>query len=325
MNSVALIINIGIALITAVAIIYMIRDFHVHKKQFKIEMKVGGIVKSIKASLIAIVTLFFDTLGIGCYAPMTASFKIFHVTRDKYIPGTLNVACVMATCIESIYFITNVEVDTVTLVGCIVASAIGAYLGARLITKLNLNKTRLAMGLALLVVAVVLILGIAGMMNFGGEEIGLTGWKLALIIAISFVMGGLMTIGIGIYAPLLATVSLLGMDPLVAYPIMLGCCAYLIPVAAIRFCQDSIKSEKPTYDRKIAVFTNTIGLIGPAIAMVFLVSLPMYWLKILVAIVVAYVGSLMLYQGINKSADKVASDEDEEKEDIIKEGGAPTG
>lgn len=175
------------------------------------------------------------------------------------------------------------------------------------------------MGMALLVVAVVLILGIAGMLNFGGEEIGLTGWKLALIIVISFVMGGLMTIGIGIYAPLLATVSLLGMDPLVAYPIMLGCCAYLIPVAAIRFCQDSIKSEKPTYDRKIAVFTNTVGLIGPVVAMVFLISLPMYWLKILVAIVVVYVGSLMLYQGITKAADKVADTEDDEKEDIWNE------
>ena len=316
MNTVALILNIGLVIFALVAIGFMLYDFKVHKEDTKVEMKVGGIGKSIKASLIAIVTLFFDTLGIGCYAPMTAGFKIFKVTRDKYIPGTLNVACVASTAFESVYFISVVEVDALTLVACVAAAAAGAYLGGGLIAKLPVNKMRLAMGIALLVVAVVLIAGIAGLLNFGGTATGLEGWKLILITVISLVMGGLMTIGIGIYAPLLATVSLLGMDPLVAYPIMLGCCAYLIPTAAIRFCRISIKETKPTYDRKIAILTNTVGLIGPAIAILFVISLPLFWLKVLVAIVVTYVGATMLYQGVKKKADTVADEEEEEKQSM---------
>ncbi len=316
MNTIALIINIGLVIFALVALGFMVKDFRVHKDQTKIEMKVGGIGKTIKASLIAIVTLFFDTLGIGCYATMTAGFKVLKVTRDKYIPGTLNVACVASTALESVYFISTVEVDIVTLVACIAASTIGAYLGGGLVAKLNLNKMRKAMGVALLIVALVLILGLAGMLSFSGTEIGLTGWRLALITVISLIMGGLMTIGIGIYAPLLACVSLLGMNPLVAFPIMLGCCAYLIPAAAIRFCQESIKSDVPKYDRKIALITNTIGLLGSGTAMVLVVSLPMNVLKVLVTIIVIYVAVTMLYQGFKKTEDKVALMEDEEKKNM---------
>lgn len=316
MNTIALIINIGIAIFALVAIGFMLRDFYIHKEQTKKEMKVGGIKKTIKASVISIVTLFLDTLGIGCYAPMTASFKILKVTRDKYIPGTLNVACVAATAIESIYFITNVEVDILTLACCIIASTIGAYVGGGLIAKLNVDKIRKAMGVALLVVAVVLILGLAGLMSFEGTATGLTGWKLIAITAISLVMGGLMTIGIGIYAPLLAIITLFGMNPEVAYPIMTGCCAYLIPAAAIRFSQESAKSDKPLYDRKIALITSTIGLIGPIIAMTLVTSMDMTLLKILVTIVVIYTGSMMLYQGIKGTKDVVAEMEDQELEDL---------
>ena len=316
MNTVALIINIGIAIITLVGILFMLKDFKVHKDQLKVDMKVGGSAKTIKASVIAIVTLFFDTLGIGCYAPMTAGFKIFGVCRDKYIPGTLNVACLMATCVESIYFISVVEVDTLTLVACIAAATIGAYLGGGLVSKLNLDNVRKAVGTALLIVAVVLILGLAGMMDFSGTEIGLTGWKLILIVVISLVMGALMTIGVGIYAPLLAMVSLLGMDPSVAFPIMLGCCAFLIPAAAIRFCQESIKADTPKYDRKVAVITNTVGLIGPVCAMVLVTSLPLFWLKVLVTVVVVYVGVTMLYQGFKKKEDKIAMREEEERKNM---------
>lgn len=316
MNTIALVINAGIAIFAITAMLFMAKDFRVHKDQFKVEMKVGGIAKTIKASIIAIVTLFLDTLGIGCYAPMTASFKIFKVTRDKYIPGTLNVACVVATAIESIYFITNVEVEVTTLVACIAASTIGAYVGGGLIAKLNLDKIRKAMGVALLVVAVVLILGLAGLLAFEGEATGLSGWKLIAITVISLVMGGLMTIGIGIYAPLLAVITLFGMDPTVAYPIMTGCCAYLIPAAAIRFCQESIKSEKPLYDRKIALITSTIGLIGPIIAMTLVTSMPMSILKVLVTIVIVYTGCMMLYQGIKGTKDLVAEEEDREMENL---------
>ena len=44
-----------------------------------------------------------------------------------------------------------------------------------------------------------------------------------------------MTIGIGLYAPCMIMVSLLGMNPIAAFPIMMGSCAFLMPVASLRF------------------------------------------------------------------------------------------
>ena len=312
MDTGALILNIGIVIISIVAVLFMVRDFKIHKDQFKAEMKVGGTKKTLKATLILNVALFFDVLGIGSYGPITAGLKGFKVTRDKYIPGTLQVACVVYQMIVGVYFITNINMDLLTLIACIAAAAIGAYIGGGLVSRLNLTKIRLAMGIALLVVAIVLVLGLMGMTSFAGTERGLTGWKLILITVISLLLGALMTIGIGCYAPLMACVSLLGMDPIIAFPIMMGSCAYLIPAAAIRFCQESAKSEKPTYDRKVAVIGSTIGLIGPIIAMFFVTSLPLFWLKILVICVLLFVSITMLYQAFKKTEDKVAIAEDAE-------------
>jgi len=312
----ALIVNIGIAIITAIAVGFWIKDMMVHKAEFKKEMKVGGSAKAVKASVIAMVTLFFDYIGIGCYSPMTAFWKMFKVTRDKFIPGTLQIACLMATCIESIVCITLIEVETWTLVVCIVTAALGSFVGGGIVAKLPVRPIRIAIGVALLVVAVVLALGVAGVLNIPASGIGVSGWKLVLMGVISFIMGGLMTIGVGYYAPTMAMVALLGLNPSVAWPLFLGACAYLIPVAAIRFLMVSIKSDEPVYDRKIAVYTNTIGLIGPIIAIVFVISMPLQWLKILVIFIIVYVGATMLYQGIKNKADAVAEAEDAEMKQL---------
>jgi uncharacterized membrane protein YfcA len=54
----------------------------------------------------------------------------------------------------------------------------------------------------------------------------------------NFVLGALMTVGVGLYAPCMILVSLLGMDPTVAFPIMMGSCAFLMPVASVRFLRE---------------------------------------------------------------------------------------
>jgi hypothetical protein len=44
-----------------------------------------------------------------------------------------------------------------------------------------------------------------------------------------------MTLGIGAYAPIMIMVSLLGMNPTAAFPIMMGSCAFLMPTASAQF------------------------------------------------------------------------------------------
>lgn len=49
-----------------------------------------------------------------------------------------------------------------------------------------------------------------------------------------------MTVGVGLYAPCMAMVYMLGMTPLAAFPIMMCSCAGLQPVASINFIRESL-------------------------------------------------------------------------------------
>ena len=312
-----LVIDALIAVFCVAALGYMFYDIHVNKLDFKIQMMVGGKSKSVKAALWCMFCLFWDAVGIGSYGPLTAGFKTFKIMRDKYIPGTLQVCTISAQLISSIVFITNVDVDILTLVCCIVAATVGAYLGGGLVSRLNLNMTRIAVGCALIIVALVMILQLTDVIgNQVGNAIGLTGWKLAVITVISFVFGALMTIGIGIYAPLMATVAIMGMNIDVAYPIMMGSCAFLIPTAAISFIKQSVHAEKPQYDRKTAVISTFAGTIGGALGCYVILyvtdNFPMDYIKWLVSIVIILIAIQMLYQGIKKKQDSVADEEDAE-------------
>ena len=312
-----LIIDILVVVISVAALGYMVYDIRQNRVDFKVQMKVGGNAKTIKAAAWTAFCLFWDGIGIGSYGPLTAGFKAMKIIRDKYIPGTLQVCTVAYQMVASIIFITNVEVDTLTLVCCIVASTIGAYLGGGLVSRLNLNMTRIAVGVALIIVAIVMALQLGGIIgNQVGTEHGLTGWKLIVITLISFIFGALMTIGIGIYAPLMATVAIMGMDIEVAYPIMMGSCAVLIPTAAISFIKKSVHAEKPQYDRKTAVISTFAGTIGGALGCFVILyvtdNFPMDYIKALVAVVIVIIAIQMLYQGIKKKQDSVADEEDAE-------------
>ena len=312
-----LVIDALIAVFCVAALGYMFYDIHVNKLDFKIQMMVGGKSKSVKAALWCMFCLFWDAVGIGSYGPLTAGFKTFKIMRDKYIPGTLQVCTISAQLISSIVFITNVDVDILTLVCCIVAATVGAYLGGGLVSRLNLNMTRIAVGVALIIVAIVMALQLGGIIgNQVGTEHGLTGWKLIVITLISFIFGALMTIGIGIYAPLMATVAIMGMDIEVAYPIMMGSCAFLIPTAAISFIKKSVHAEKPQYDRKTAVISTFAGTIGGALGCYVILyvtdNFPMDYIKWLVSAVIILIAIQMLYQGIKKKQDSVADEEDAE-------------
>ena len=322
MDTVVLILDILVCIAIALGIYYMVRDMVHHKDQTMAELKVGGWSKTIKTIIISTVFLFLDMFGIGSYGPHMACWKIFKVTRDEWIPGTLNVCMLTATLVETLYLVNNVDVEMTTLIPCIIAATLGSWLGGGIVVKLNVNKIRLAVGLALAIVGIVLILQLTGIMPTGTEgegSHGLQGISLVIIVAISLLFGALMTIGIGIYAPLLACASLLGMDPLYATPIMVGTCAFICPAAAIRFAKASYDSDKPKYDRKIAVVVTLTGWIGPVIASNVLLALPTTALKWIVVCVMFIVSAMMLYQWYNKSADAVAEKEDAELASIESE------
>jgi len=244
---------------------------------------------------IGFVTNFFDTLGIGSFAPTTAAFKFRRVVPDESIPGTLNVGHMLPTVAQGLIFIGVVRVGPATLVSMMAASAVGAWLGAGIVARLPRRAIQLGMGAALSVAAILFALMNLDQLPSGGAALELTGTKLVVAVAINFVLGALMTLGIGLYAPCLILISLLGMNPIAAFPIMMGSCAMLMPVAALRFIRDR------KYDLRAALGLALGGIPAVLLAAYVVRSLPLTWLRWLVVIIVLYAAALMLLSARAKS------------------------
>jgi uncharacterized membrane protein YfcA len=208
------------------------------------EARTGGFPTAPQLGL-GFVTNFFDTLGIGSFAPTTAAFKFFRMVPDRLIPGTLNVGHTLGAITQTFIYTLVIEVEVLTLVLMILAAVAGAWLGAGIVASWPKRKIQIGMGCALLVAAAIFTWRNLG---GGGAEAGtiaLTGVKLALGLAGNFALGALMTLGIGLYAPCMILVSLLGMNAAAAFPIMMGSCAFLMPVASARFIQKHAYSLRP--------------------------------------------------------------------------------
>ncbi len=245
-----------------------------------------------KTGFIGFVGNFFDTLGIGSFAIETALFKFMKQSEDRLLPGTLNVANTIPTIAQGIIFIQIVEVEPLTLILMILASGAGAFFGAGIVAKLPERNIRLTMGVALFITAGFMIATKMGWMEGGGEAIKLEGAKLILAVAVNFILGALMTAGIGLYAPCMALIFALGMSPAVAFPIMMGSCAFLMPVAASRFIRAG------AYNRKASFAIAITGVIGVLIAAFVVKSLPLDALRWLVIVVIIYTATIMLRAGV---------------------------
>lgn len=236
---------------------------------------------------VGFITNFFDTLGIGSFAPTTALLKNFKLSKDRTLPGTLNVACTVPVAVEAILFINGIEVEPLTLFSLLIAATVGAVVGAGVVSKLDEKKVQFGMGVALVIVALVMLAGQLKLMPAGGDAVGLHGVKLIIAIIGNFILGALMTLGIGLYAPCMALVYALGMSPKVAFPIMMGSCAFLMPAASLKFVKEG------AYDRKASLAITIFGLVGVFVAYYLVKSLPLDVLKWLIIVVILYTAVMM--------------------------------
>jgi uncharacterized membrane protein YfcA len=237
---------------------------------------------------IGFVTNFFDTLGIGSFAPTTSLFKLWRVVPDERIPGTLNVGHTLPTILEAFAFIAIVNVDPVTLIALIAAAVAGAWLGAGVVSHWSRRYVQIGMGAALLAAAALFFGKNENWLPGGGSALGLHGTLLLVAAIANFCLGALMTIGIGLYAPAMILVSLLGMNPKAAFPIMMGSCAFLMPLASVRFIRFD------AFSMRAALGLTIGGLPGVAIAAYLVKGLPLEWVRWLVIVVVIYAAVSML-------------------------------
>jgi len=237
--------------------------------------------------IIGFVALFFDTLGIGAFAPTTAVYKVQRRVADDEIPGTMNVGNALPAVTEAMIFISAVTVDFRTMISMILASAVGAVVGVRVVSRLPRRAIQLGMGVALLVAALLFLVKNMHWMPSGGDALGLYGAPLVLAVGVSFALGAVHMLGVGFFAPCLILLSLLGMNPLAAFPIMMGATAFLLPIGGASF----IKSRR--YDIRAALGLTLGGIPGVLVAAFVVKSLPVVWLRWLVVVVATYAAALM--------------------------------
>lgn len=267
------------------AVVY-IKDVFTHRDEWDKE------TSFIKSGLIGFGCLFFDVLGIGAYAPHTFLYRSFKQVKDQVIPATLNVGNALPTVLQALIFIGLIQVEPITLFSMIAASVVGSWIGAKFVIGFSESKVQISMGIALLITAVFMFLGFMGISDLNNTAIGLSGLKLLIAIVVNFILGALMTIGVGLYSPCMALVSVLGMSVTIAFPIMMGSCAFLMPTCGLRFIQSG------KYNRKAALASTIFGSVGVLLAAFLVKQLPLTVLKWLVLVVVLITAFRMLVTGI---------------------------
>jgi uncharacterized membrane protein YfcA len=241
-----------------------------------------------EAVALGAVTNFFDTLGIGSFAPTTAWMKLRAMVPDSFIPATLNTGHALPTVVQALIFINLVRVDPFLLIACIAAAVAGAVLGAPLVVRMPVRFVQGMVGFAMLIAALLYALANLDLLPMGGTALSLGKSLFVVAVAAHFVLGALMAFGIGLYAPSLILLSLLGLSPTAAFPVMMGACAFLMPLSGMRFA----RSER--VDLRVALGLAIGGVPAVLLAAYVVKTLPLSALRWGVVLVVVYAATLLL-------------------------------
>ena len=247
------IMRIVLGIVAVITTVVIVKDCMAHKDEIK-----GTAGQFIGLAIIGFITNFFDTWGIGSFAPTQASFKFTKLSPDETVPGTLNVGDTLPVSVEALLFLGFSDIDPITLLLMLAAACIGAYIGAGIVSKWDIKTIRIVMAIFLVICAIVTVMRTMGVGPFGiaGEAVKLTGIKLVLGTVGNFFLGAFMMVGLGLYSPCIALVAMLGMNISTAFPIMMGSCAFLMNVSVFKF----VKEGK--YDRRATLMLMFPGALG---------------------------------------------------------------
>ena len=272
---------VGLVLVnvTSIAVwIWTAKRRHLHERPSSGDVAIG------------IVTNFLDTLGIGSYAQITALFKLRGRPADELIPGTLNVGAIVPAFLGTFVFVIAVTVDPLLLTCMLASAAGGAWLGAGVVSRMPRRAIQLFMGAALLIAACFFAMTNLGVLPPAGTAMSLAGWRFGVAVAANFLLGALMCIGIGNYAPTMVLLGLLGMHPIAAYPIMIGSDGVLIPVASLGFFRTGRFAHGPALGLTVGGVVGTLC----AFPLVNGISTHLTLMRWLVIIVIIYAAVAML-------------------------------
>lgn len=243
---------------------------------------------TLPALLTGFITNFFDTLGIGSFATTTSIIKFTRMVPDQLIPGTLNAGHTLPTIFQAFIYIAAIEVDPATLLFMIAGAVTGSWFGAGWVAGMPKRSVQIGVGCALLFASLVLFMRQFDLFPAGGDALGLNGTRLVIAVTFNTLFAAISTLGIGFYAPCMTLVGLLGMNPLTAFPIMMGSSAFLMPVASARFVLNN------AYSSSVAVGLTLGGICGVPLAAFAVKSMPLNAARWLVMFVILYAAIRML-------------------------------
>ena len=240
------------------------------------------------------VVSFFDTLGIGCFAPSTAWLKFRRLVPDRLIPPTILVGLTITAVVESIIFLLKlgVKVDPVLLAGCILACTVGGMIGAPLVHRTRVWIVQLVVAVGLLLAAIAYGMTNLHLFPGGGLASSLSPALTVLAIAANFFFGILLNYGVGNYAPTLVMLSLMGMDPRLCFPVMAGAAALMGASAGIRHINTG------NLDLRVVVGLTIGGIPAVLVAAYIVVTMPLELLRWLVLVVVLYAATIMFVAAV---------------------------
>ena len=254
-------------------------------------------VPRLEAVALGAITNFFDTLGVGSFAPTMAWFKFRGLVPDRLIPSTMLVGHTLPAVAQAIIFLVllGVLVDPALLFGCVLALLMGGLLGVSLVIRAKVWVVQLVVGIALIIAAIMYALTNLHLMPGGGAATGLPLPLMAIAIAANFLFGILLNFGIGNYAPTLVMLSLMGMDPRLSFPIMAAGAALTATGASLRYISIG------AIDLRIATGIALGGIPAVLVAAFIVKSMSLELLRWLVVCVVLYAAVVMLRAAVNGS------------------------
>lgn len=260
--------------------------------------KTHQLVPKGEAIALGAVTNFFDTLGIGSFAPTIAWFRFRRMVPDRLMPLTMFIGYTIPAILQGVIFLIllGVRVDPFLLLGCVVAMVAGGYLGVPIAARSPVRRIQAIVGVALLIAALFYCLANLGLMPVGGAANSLPPLLTVVAIVANFLFGILLSFGVGNYAPTLAMLSLMGMDPRLAFPIMAAGAGFSGIAAGVQ-CVRKVK-----LDWRV-VLGLTIGAIPTVLIAAFIVKeMDLVMLRWLVVAVVTYAGLTLLYTASRENA-----------------------
>ncbi len=252
--------------------------------------------------IIGVFVNFFDALGIGSFATTTTAYGLFRLVEDRKIPGTLNAGVAIPVIFEALLFTSSVKVEFSTLIPVVISGVVGAALGNKLVAKVKEKTVTMVMAIGLLISALLMLGSKFGILPAGGDAIGLTGIKLMIACVGNFILGVALNFSIGNFTPCMCMVYMLGMSPLVSFPIMMCTGAISTPTTGLMSLKEGL------IDRHAVMGLTVGGMFGVAIAVYVVKSMSISTLQWIVIAVVLYTSATMFRRATRKP-------EKEEKED----------